>query len=172
MNWDTYFMNIAEAVSKKSHCFSIQRGCVLVKDKQILSTGYNGPPMGFPHCEHLFILPVDKELLPLDVPQYTCPRKRVGFKSGEGLEYCPASHAELNAIVSAARNGISVKGATLYLNFDTSPCRECAKAIVNSGIVEAVVKSDADKPYDFKGLTGLFILKACGISLRNAEGSV
>lgn len=147
MNWDQYFLNIAEAVSKKSHCISVKRGCVLVKDNQILSSGYNGPPRGYPNCDEIY-------------PE--CPKKSMGFKSGTGQEFCPASHAETNAIVQAARNGVKIKGSKVYCNFKQIPCRECSKLIVNAGIIEIILN---DKPvvYQEVGLKGIDILRECQI---------
>lgn len=119
--WDKYFHTICEAVSSKSPCLSRQIGAVLVRDKSIISTGYNGPARGFPHCEGS-----------------TCPRKIAGHKSGEGLEHCPAAHAETNAIANAARVGVNASGSTLYMN-SVIPCKFCAVSIVNAGIEEVVV---------------------------------
>jgi dCMP deaminase len=150
MNWDEYFVGIAEAVSKKSHCLSVKRGCILVNNKQHLSSGYNGPPRGYRNCDAYYDI---------------CPRRIQGLKSGEGLEICPASHAETNAIVQAAMNGVKIDGAVLYCNFNQVPCRECAKLIVNSGITE-IVFNDAYVTYPQPGLTGTEILKECGITLR------
>ena len=119
--WDKYFSTICKAVASKSPCLSRQIGVVLVRDKSIISTGYNGPARGFPHCEGP-----------------NCPRKDMGYKSGEGLEHCPAAHAETNAIANAARIGTKVKGSTLYMN-SVIPCKFCAVSIVNAGIREVVV---------------------------------
>lgn len=147
LSWDEYFVRIAKTVSLKSHCLSIQRGCVLVKDKQILSTGYNGPPAGFPHCNEM------------------CPRKEMGFKSGEGLEWCPASHSEANSIVQAARNGVKIENTILYCSFSHIPCRECSKLIINAGIKEVVLFGDIKK-YQEPGLKGEKLLKDVGIIVR------
>lgn len=121
--WDKYFHNICEAIATKSPCMSRKIGAILVRDKSIVSTGYNGPARGYPHCN-------DES----DI----CPRKKLGFKSGEGLEYCPASHAEMNAVANAARIGASTVGTTLYMNC-IIPCKFCAVILVNAGIEEIVV---------------------------------
>ena len=92
-----------------------------------------------------------------------CPRRKMGFESGEGLEWCPAAHAERNAIVIAARLGHSTEGCTLYLSCGI-PCRECAKEIVNAGIVEVVVTDIG--VYDSDGLSGEEILYQCGVEVR------
>ena len=126
--WDQYFYSICNVVGSNSKCLSRQIGAVLVKDKVIICTGYNGPPRGIPHCEG-------------DI----CPRRKLGFKSGEGLEKCPAAHAERNAIIQAARLGIKVKDSVLYLN-TSIPCKDCLIEIINAGIIEVVCTED--KLYD------------------------
>jgi len=156
MNWDKYFLGIAKAVSKKSHCLSVKRGCIIVRDRQILSAGYNGPPRGYPNCDDIYS---------------ECPRKTLNFKSGEGLYICPSAHAEANAIVQAARNGASVNGSTLYCNFKQKPCRECSKIIINSGIIKIVTMGNPVK-YDENGLTGEDILNTCEINVVNGELNV
>ncbi len=110
-----YYLSIAEAVSKRSKCLSRQIGAVIVKDDAIISTGFNGPPRGVKHCATI------------------CPRKAKGYLSGEGLELCPATHAEANAIVQAAKSGVSTQGATMYLTCGV-PCKNCLGLIINSGI--------------------------------------
>lgn len=160
MDWDNYFINIAKEVSRKSHCLSHQFGAVAVRDNHILSTGYNGPPSGYPHCEGKYIIVLGKKFTEGGL---VCPRHALGYKSGQGLELCPAAHAELNVIVQAARYGINLNGATLYITSPT-PCRECSKAIVNAGIYE-VVTGNANNYPDI-GLTGDSILERCGVRLR------
>jgi len=119
--WDVYFYKICEAVASKSSCKSRQIGALLVRDKSIISTGYNGPARGIPHCG-----PV-------------CPRKAAGLASGEGLNLCPAQHAEENCINNAARIGASTLGSTLYLN-EIIPCKDCFNSLINAGAVEIVCK--------------------------------
>ena len=120
--WDKYFHEICKAVSSKSPCISRQIGAILVRDKSIISTGYNGPARGFPHC-------VGPE----------CPRRSMGLKSGEGLEHCPASHAEMNCIANASRIGSNTYGSILYMN-SIIPCKFCAVILVNAGIKDIVVE--------------------------------
>lgn len=144
-SWHNYFMGIADAVSKKSHCLSHQFGAIAVRDRIILSTGYNGPPRKYTHC-------VGSE----------CPRHRVGYQSGQGLEVCPAVHAELNALIQASRIGACLVASSLYIT-SPIPCRECAKAIVNAGVIEVVYSNDTR--YHDIGLTGWDILVKCGINL-------
>lgn len=148
-DWDIHFMREARLWSGMSKCLSRKIGTVLVKDNRVIGTGYNGPPSGIPHCDHRN----DKgeyvdvkyshspQLLSLsDVdfkPSDKCPRQRMGYKSGEGMEHCPAVHAEINPILQAARTGISTVGATLYCYCGT-PCINCAKEIIQAGIERIV----------------------------------
>lgn len=117
---DDIFMEIAEIWAKRSSCLRRNVGAVLVRDKRILSSGYNGAPAGVKSC-----LETNKCL-------------REGLKSGEELANCWACHAEQNAIVNAAYHGISTKGAIMYCN--VKPCNFCAKMIINAGIIEIVYK--------------------------------
>lgn len=121
--WDEYFMGIVELVKERSTCLRRQVGAVIVKDKRILSTGYNGAPMGCPHCE-----------------ETGCLRMQLQVPSGTRHELCRAVHAEQNAIVQAAYHGISLKGATLYVT--DSPCVICAKLAINAGITKIVYKGE------------------------------
>jgi len=157
MNWDEYYLNICKEVGKKSHCHSRQIGSILVKDKIIISTGYNGPARGIPPCngryfndlvliERIGLKPMSKKLQDAH-KQKICPRKFLGYKSGEGLEWCPAVHAEKNCLLAAARMGITTKGATLYIDATVSPCTQCFSAAVNAGVNEIVVlKNDIYDP--------------------------
>jgi len=117
--WDTYFHKLCVAVASKSPCMSRRIGAILVKDNILISTGYNGPPRGYPHC-------------------LSCPRKAEGFKSGEGLHLCPATHAEANCIATAARSGVSVFHSTLYMNCIV-PCKDCMALLINAGVREIVI---------------------------------
>ena len=145
MNWDSYFYNICSAIASKSSCFSRQLGALLVRDKSIVSTGYNGPPRGVPHCgldRYAKDLSLETKLLNASTEEISkiCPRRLMGCNSGEGMDLCPAQHAEENAVSNAARNGVSVLGCTLYLN-TVIPCKNCFGTLINSGIVEIVVIS-------------------------------
>lgn len=115
--WDEYFMDIAQLVSKRSTCLRRSVGAVLVKDKRVLATGYNGVPSGIRHCSEV-----------------GCLREQMNIPSGERVELCRGLHAEQNAIIQAALHGVSVKGATLYVNLH--PCILCTKMIINAGIVQ------------------------------------
>jgi dCMP deaminase len=121
---DVYFSEIADLVSTRSTCLRNHVGAVIVKDSQILSTGYNGAPKGLPHCEELG----------------GCMRERLGVKSGERHELCRGLHAEQNAIIQAAFHGVSVNGAKLYCT--TRPCSICTKMIINAGITEVIYMED------------------------------
>lgn len=144
--WDEYFYNVCKAVEANSVCLSRHIGSVLVMDKSIISTGYNGPPRGIPHCNERYI--IDDEIRALikskgkdpDNPKYhnVCPRYTAGFKSGEGLSYCVAGHAERNALNNAARNGIRTKGAKLYMSCGI-PCSPCLVEIINCGVEEIII---------------------------------
>ena len=114
-SWDEFFFVIARQVSEQSTCLRRQYGCVLVRDKTIISTGFNGAPRGCVHC--------------IDIG---CARE--DCKSGEHPELCRAAHAEQNAIANAARIGVCVMGAELYLSPPDISCPLCAKIIINAGI--------------------------------------
>ena len=113
--WDEYFMDIVSLVAKRSTCLRRSVGAVLVRDRRVLATGYNGAPSGIRHC--------------LDVG---CLREQMQVPSGERHELCRGLHAEQNAIIQAALHGVSINGSTLYST--NHPCVICAKMIINSGI--------------------------------------
>jgi dCMP deaminase len=118
-SWDDYFMQITEVVARRSTCVRRQVGALIVKDTQILSTGYNGAPRRMAHC--------------LDVG---CLRDQLGIPSGQRHEICRGMHAEQNAIVQAAYHGVSISGGTVYCTHQ--PCFICAKMIINAGLVRVV----------------------------------
>jgi dCMP deaminase len=120
-SWDEYFMGIARLAATRSTCLRRQVGAVIVKDKKILTTGYNGAPSGLKHC--------------LDIG---CLRDKLKIPSGERHELCRATHAEQNAIVQAALFGVSIDGATMYST--TQPCILCTKLIINAGIKRIVIQ--------------------------------
>ncbi|MCM8534648.1 MAG: dCMP deaminase family protein [Lentisphaeraceae bacterium] len=117
--WDEYFMNIAHVAAERSSCSRRQVAAVIVKDKRVISTGYNGTPRGVRNCD-----------------DGGCPRCNSDVKSGHGLTDCLCCHAEENAIVQAACHGISVDQSILYTTF--SPCLLCAKMIINAGIKQVI----------------------------------
>jgi dCMP deaminase len=117
-------------------------GALLVKDKIIFSTGYNGPPRGTPDCDKRWTVDkIFKDKYTKDIVSETkgkCPRYAIGCKSGEQMEICVAAHAEENCILSAARLGVSVKDSTMYMTCGI-PCTKCLIKIINSGVSELVV---------------------------------
>jgi len=121
--WDEYFMEIVELIKTRSTCLRRQVGAMIVKDKRILSTGYNGAPMGCKHCLEI-----------------GCLRQQLNIPSGERHELCRGIHAEQNAIVQAAYSGVSIKGGTLYVT--AQPCTLCAKMLINAGIEKIIFKGD------------------------------
>lgn len=121
-SWDKYFMQMAELTASRSTCLRRKVGAVIVQDKHIIATGYNGAPKGVPHCEE----------------KGGCLREQLGVPSGEKHELCRALHAEQNAIIQAATLAQSIEGATIYVT--NQPCVICAKMIINAGIRRIVVK--------------------------------
>lgn len=138
-SWNEYFMSIAELAKARSTCLSRQVGAVIVKDKRVISTGYNGAPVNCIDCTELGCLRKDSE-------------------SGADLENCRAAHAEQNAIGQAARHGVSIDGATLYSTLQ--PCTSCSKSIINSGL-ECVVYQG-----DYTSNLGVELMKESGMRVR------
>lgn len=122
-SWDSYFMEIAYLVSTRSTCLRRKVGAVMVRDKRILTTGYNGAPSNLSHCREV-----------------GCLREKMGIPSGERQEICRGLHAEQNAIIQAALSGVSIRGATLYCTHQ--PCITCSKMIINAGIKRIVFEGD------------------------------
>ncbi len=120
-SWDEYFMDIVGVVARRSTCVRRKVGAALVRDRRILSTGYNGAPSGMAHC-------LDRG----------CLRLEMNVPSGERHELCRGLHAEQNAIIQAALHGVSVREATLYCT--NQPCVICAKMIINAGIIRIVIR--------------------------------
>ena len=118
-SWDESFMDITKRVATRSTCLRRAVGAILVHDKRIIASGYNGGPTGLTHC--------------LDIG---CLREKLGIPSGQQHELCRGIHAEQNAIIQAARYGVSIEGATLYCT--TQPCTQCTKMLINAGITEIV----------------------------------
>jgi dCMP deaminase len=118
--WDEYFTAIAQLVRTRSTCLRRQVGAIVVKDKRILSTGYNGAPKGMKHCSEV-----------------GCLRDKADVPAGERHELCRGIHAEQNAIVQAAAFGVSIRGSTLYCTH--FPCVLCAKMLINAGVEKIVV---------------------------------
>ena len=142
ISWDEYFMEMAELTAKRSTCMRRNVGAVIVKDKRAIATGYNGAPKGIRHCED----------------RGGCLRQKLGVPSGQRHELCMALHAEQNAIIQAAKLGVSIDGATLYCTHQ--PCSVCAKMIINAGIQRVVYQEGY--PDDFS----LAIFKEAGVRLE------
>ncbi len=117
--WEDYFLKIAFDVAERSTCLRRRVGAILVKNKRILATGYNGAPSGLRHCEEV-----------------GCIREKHGIPSGERHELCRGLHAEMNAFLQAAMHGVSTQGADLYTT--TYPCSLCAKMIINAGVARVI----------------------------------
>jgi dCMP deaminase len=126
-SWDSYFMQIAQLVASRSTCMRRQVGAVIVKDKQILSTGYNGSPSGLRHCGEV-----------------GCLREALNIQPGERTEICRAVHAEQNALLQAARHGVAIEGADMYTS--VQPCVLCTKMIINAGIKRVIYASPYPDP--------------------------
>lgn len=143
--WDNYFMNIAEQVKFRATCMSAKKGAIIVRDKTIISTGYNGTPKKIKHCT--------------EGRCERCTKRHLGkVKTGVYSLPCVCCHAEENAIVQAAYNGVSTKGTVLYTTF--TPCTTCAKMIINAGIKEVIAK--VLYPDD----VGRKLFKEAGVKLR------
>jgi len=140
-SWDEYFIKAALLVSERSTCLRRRVGAVLVKDKQILATGYNGAPKDIAHCDTT-----------------GCLRQQLNIPSGQRHEICRGLHAEQNVILQAAQHGVSTKNSSLYIT--NTPCSICAKMIINAGITEVVVLGE------YPDKMALDFLKEAGISLR------
>lgn len=120
-SWDDYFFEVCHAIGKRATCDRGRSGCVIVKDRQILVTGYVGAPAGFPHCDEVGHL-----------------MKQVTHEDGSSSSHCMRTvHAEQNAISQAAKFGVALNGATLYCTM--TPCRSCAQMIINIGISRVIV---------------------------------
>jgi dCMP deaminase len=120
---DTYFMRMAELVASRSTCLRRKVGAVVVKEKRVLTTGYNGAPRGLRHCEEV-----------------GCVRLMNNVESGTRHELCRGVHAEQNAVIQAAYFGVSIKDASIYTtNF---PCVLCTKILLNAGISEIIYRDE------------------------------
>ena len=142
-------MEIPSVVAKRSTCLRRQIGAILVKEKHILATGYNGAPKGLAHCV-----------------ETGCLRQQLGIPSGERHELCRALHAEQNAIIQAANLGVSIQGSTLYST--TAPCSLCAKMLINAGVVRVVFSGEYpdERAMDFFREAGVVVEQ---LKLENNE---
>ena len=141
--WDEYFMDIAKVVASRSNCMKRKVAAIIVRDKRVVSTGYNGTPRGTRNCN-----------------EGGCPRCNSMATSGTALDECLCSHGEENAIVQASYHGVSLKDAIIYTTF--APCLQCSKMIINSGIREVIYNMDYplnDSAFRLFQEAGVFIRK-------------
>ncbi len=179
---DEYFMAMAYLVAERSTCLRRKVGAVMVKNKQVLSTGYNGAPKELPHCEELggcmrrgdIEAPyldvffdqyeededIDREKILEDLDFY--PKKGEGVKSGRRHELCRAVHAEQNAVIQAAVSGVSIKGSKLYCT--TYPCVVCGKMLINAEIDEIIYDGKYKDPLSEN------MLNQSKVTIREFEG--
>jgi dCMP deaminase len=144
-SWDEYFMKIAMLVSERSTCLRHHVGAILVKDRRVITTGYNGAAAGVKDCLEL-----------------GCLRNQLGIPSGERHEICRAIHAEQNAIIQAAKHGENIEGSTIYCTH--SPCIICTKMMINSGVKRIVTYGEYP---DIGGVKDL--LKEAGVKLEKID---
>lgn len=138
-DWDDYFLKLTEDVGRRSTCLRRNVGAIIVNDNhEIVATGFNGNARGYPHCDEI-----------------GCIKDKMGFKSGEGNDWCTAVHAEQNALLQAGKQS---RESTLYLSI--CPCKICARMIINSGIKCVVIGGD------YPDETGIQNLKDCNIEVR------
>jgi dCMP deaminase len=143
VEWDEYFIDLAVLVASRSTCLRKQHGAIVVKDKQILSTGYNGTPVKISHCE-------------------TCFRQENNIPHGTMYELCRSVHAEMNAIALAAKHGIAINGADMYIT--GFPCLMCTRLIINAGIKSlCVLTTEAEQDY---ASLSMELLKEAKMSIR------
>ena len=189
MEWDEWYHVLCITVAKKSQCLSRQIGAILVRDKAVIAQGYNGPPRGVRTCDERWLVVHDNmkevamknsikhpgndgissfENIDRDSDFYKnhlegkCPRyvPEMGFKSGEGLEWCVAGHAERNALINAARLGIKTDGCKLYMDCGV-PCTPCLVEIINAGVEEIIVSS-----WHVYDQSALYLLKESDLNVR------
>jgi dCMP deaminase len=139
-SWDEYFLELADMVARRSTCLRRHVGAVLVRDERIIATGYNGAPQGLQHCL-----------------EAGCLRAEQGVPSGERYELCRGVHAEQNALVNAARYGVSTLGAVLYCT--NQPCLLCARMLINAGVRRVVHRGD------FEDARALQFLREAGVEV-------
>lgn len=140
-SWDAYFMEITHVVATRSTCLRRKVGALIIKERRILATGYNGAPTGLAHCQEV-----------------GCIREANQVPSGERHELCRALHAEQNAILQAALYGASIKDATIYCT--THPCIMCAKMIINAGMKEVVISKT------YPDAMSAALLEEAGVTVR------
>lgn len=146
--WDSYFLKLAHVVTERSNCLRMAVGVVIVKDKHIIATGYNGTPAGVPNC--------------IDGGCERCLQRQKNLLSaGERKDLCICIHAEQNAILQSAYHGVSTKGAILYAT--VAPCLQCSKAIINAGISTVIYEGD------YQDDRGISLLLSTGLTVRKSQ---
>jgi dCMP deaminase len=143
-SWDEYFLGIAGLVAQRSTCLRRKVGALVVKDRRILATGYNGTPSGIRHCAEV-----------------GCLREKMNIPSGERHELCRGLHAEQNVLLQASLHGVSLKTSVMYVT--NQPCIICAKMIINAGITEVVVSGT------YPDAMALAFLKEAKIKVRSSK---
>lgn len=144
-SWDEYFMTLADEVATRTTCLRRAVGAIIVKEKRILATGYNGVPTRLRHCSVT-----------------GCLREKLGVPSGQRHEICRGLHAEQNALLQAARYGIDIEGSSIYIT--TQPCVVCAKMLINAGISEIIYRN----PYPDE--LAMELLNESNIKIRIFDG--
>jgi len=142
--WDEYFMEMAHVIASRSTCLRRSVGALLVRDKRILATGYNGAPSGLRHCEEV-----------------GCLREKMGIPSGKQVELCRGLHGEQNAIIQGALHGVGLKDSVLYCT--TQPCVTCAKMLINAGVKRIVYEGE------YADQLALDMLEEAGLELVRFE---
>lgn len=157
-SWDEYFLEIMRSVSKRATCDRGRASSVFVKDKQILVTGYVGSPMGLPHCDE-----IGHQMM------------KTVHEDGSITDHCVRTvHAEQNAICQAARRGVSLDGATVYVNM--TPCRVCAMLLINSGIKRVIAErkyhagKESEQMFKKAGVKLEYIFKDETVKYKNQKG--
>ena len=144
-SWDEYFMTLAHQVASRTTCLRRAVGAVIVKDRRILATGYNGAPSGVAQCA-----------------ETGCLRQQLNVPSGQRHELCRALHAEQNAIIQAARHGVNIDGSSIYIT--TQPCIVCAKMLINAGVKEVMFAEG------YPDQMSAAMLAEAGVIVRRMEG--
>ena len=150
IDFDTYAMVLAKVASLRSGCNSRANGAIIVIDRQIISTGYNGPLPGQPHCT--------------DKGSDFCLRRAMNIPDYDKYNYCPSSHAEANAIAQAAKHGISIDGASMYCTL--SPCVICAKSIVIAGIKAVYFETMYESKNEERDALWFNLLEKAGVGIQ------
>ena len=146
-SWDEYFLEIANIVAKRSTCLRRSVGAVIIKDKRILTTGYNGPPSGLKHCDEV-----------------GCIRDQMKIPQGERHELCRGLHAEQNAIIQASLHGVSIKDSSIYCTHQ--PCIICTKMIINAGIKKVIfIQGYPDE-------LSIQFLKEAGVEIQKPQDAI